>query len=624
MKCGCVLLYNQTGVSGVVVRIVEHLDKTQKRLLWLSADLFAFVLATIGAYLFFYAVVEMTIINYVIYTLIAFIIYLVISSLAQLDKRINRYSGITELISLFVVYYFSSVISGLLSLIILDQFSFRFTILAGMITSLIGVSFRIIWQNLYLSKYKNNNQTDDKRRVVVIGAGDGGSVFMTSYRRNPRQVEVVTILDKDPTKVGKIIGGIKVMGDQTLLPMLAKEQNVQEVIIAIPSLEPSEYEEILKIANDSGLDVYKMPPVEDVIQGVHRPAQDMEKINIGDLLGRKEVQLDESRLRTELEGKTILITGAGGSIGSEISRQVSQYNPRRIILLGHGENSIYLIHRELISKHIEVDYVPIIADVQDYERLLEVFHTEKPDIVYHAAAHKHVPLMEGNPAEALKNNVIGTYNVARAVDQSGVPKMVMISTDKAVRPPNVMGATKRMAELIVTGMDQVSESTFSAVRFGNVLGSRGSVIPVFESQIKSGGPVTVTDFRMTRYFMTIPEASRLVIFAGLQAAGGEVFILDMGNPVKILDLAKKMILLSGHTESEIQIVETGIRPGEKLYEELLTSTEQIENQIDDKIFIGKVATVSLAEIDQFLEELKQYSGNELKDKIIQFANDSAN
>ncbi|SNJ23329.1 nucleoside-diphosphate sugar isomerase [Streptococcus pneumoniae] len=443
---------------------------------------------------------------------------------------------------------------------------------------------------------------------------------MDSYQHPTSELELVGILDKDSKKKGQKLGGIPVLGSYDNLPELAKRHQIERVIVAIPSLDPSEYERILQMCNKLGVKCYKMPKVETVVQGLHQAGTGFQKIDITDLLGRQEIRLDESRLGAELTGKTILVTGAGGSIGSEICRQVSRFNPERIVLLGHGENSIYLVYHELIRKFQGIDYVPVIADIQDYDRLLQVFEQYKPAIVYHAAAHKHVPMMERNPKEAFKNNIRGTYNVAKAVDEAKVSKMVMISTDKAVNPPNVMGATKRVAELIVTGFNQRSQSTYCAVRFGNVLGSRGSVIPVFERQIAEGGPVTVTDFRMTRYFMTIPEASRLVIHAGAYAKDGEVFILDMGKPVKIYDLAKKMVLLSGHTESEIPIVEVGIRPGEKLYEELLVSTELVDNQVMDKIFVGKVNVMPLESINQKIGEFRTLSGDELKQAIIAFAN----
>ena len=290
------------------------------------------------------------------------------------------------------------------------------------------------------------------------------------------------------------------------------------------------------------------------------------------------------------------------------------------MLVGHGENSIYLIHRELQAAYGDtVELVPIIADIQDRNLIFDIMATYQPNVVYHAAAHKHVPLMEYNPHEAVKNNIFGTKNVAEAAKAANVEKFVMISTDKAVNPPNVMGATKRVAEMIVTGLNESGKTQFAAVRFGNVLGSRGSVVPVFEDQVKKGGPVTVTDFRMTRYFMTIPEASRLVIQAGHLAKGGEIFILDMGEPVQILELARKVILLSGHTEEEIGIVESGIRPGEKLYEELLSSEERVSEQIHEKIFVGRVTNKAPEVVASFINHLLTMDRVELKEVLIDFA-----
>lgn len=319
-----------------------------------------------------------------------------------------------------------------------------------------------------------------------------------------------------------------------------------------------------------------------------------------------------------------MVTGAGGSIGSEICRQVMRFNPRKLLLLGHGENSIYLINRELQNQYRnkETEIIPIIADVQDRPRIDMIMQIYHPDIVYHAAAHKHVPLMEYNPVEAVKNNVIGTRNVAESAKLHNVESFVMVSTDKANNPPNVMGSTKRIAEMIVTGLNEEGHTKFSAVRFGNVLGSRGSVIPVFKEQIAKGGPITVTDFRMTRYFMTIPEASRLVIQSGALAKGGEIFILDMSEPVKILDLAKQMIKLSGSSEDEIQIIESGIRPGEKLYEELLLDKERNDQQVFDKIFVGNIKGFSLEQVDEFVKTLDFSQPNVVGKKVVEFANAS--
>lgn len=604
---------------------IEQLSPSQRNIMWRLIDLCSFILAMLFASWAMRPIVEKSLLYFSTFILIMFGIYILVSRLSNQSKYITRYSDIKDFARLFLITMLSGLVSGIMCVLFFDQFFFRLVTIMILASGVICIGMRILWQSIYhYHKLETGKINDEKKTAILIGAGDGGSLFMETYRRNPQGLNIVGIIDQDLTKQGQVIGGVKVYGDETKIHELAKKFDAKEAIIAIPSLTPSEYEKLFEICNSNNLKVFKMPPVEEVILGLHEGEKVLKKVEIADLLGRKEVELDVETLQQELSGKVILVTGAGGSIGSEICRQVLHFGPRRIVLLGHGENSIYQIYHELQSSKTMVDLYPLIADIQDYERLKEVMKKYKPDIVYHAAAHKHVPLMEMNPVEAYKNNVLGTYNVARAVDAMKVPKMVMISTDKAVKPPNVMGATKRIAELIMTGMNDQSESLFCAVRFGNVLGSRGSVIPVFEKQIAQGGPVTITDFRMVRYFMTIPEASRLVIFAGAHAHGGEVFILDMGDPVKILDLAKKMIMLSGKNLNEIEIIETGIRPGEKLYEELLTSTEHISRSVDEKIFIGKVVVEPMERIDSFIDELKRYSGDELKQKMIDFANQSAN
>ncbi len=367
-----------------------------------------------------------------------------------------------------------------------------------------------------------------------------------------------------------------------------------------------------------GVELLKMPNIEDVMSGELEVNQ-LKKVEVEDLLGRDPVELDMDMISNELTNKTILVTGAGGSIGSEICRQVCNFYPERIILLGHGENSIYLINRELRNRFGKnVDIVPIIADVQNRARMFEIMEMYKPYAVYHAAAHKHVPLMEDNPEEAVRNNILGTKNTAEAAKNAEVKKFVMISTDKAVNPPNVMGASKRIAEMIIQSLnDETHRTNFVAVRFGNVLGSRGSVIPLFKSQIEEGGPVTVTHPEMTRYFMTIPEASRLVLQAGALAEGGEVFVLDMGEPVKIVDLARNLIKLSGKKEDDIRITFTGIRPGEKMYEELMNKDEIHPEQVFEKIYRGKVQHMKCNEVEAIIQDIvNDFS----KEKIINYAN----
>ena len=608
-------------ITDYVIDLVEVLNKQQKQIFWGFFDIASMVLSIIVSYILFYGLINPTPADYVIYTALTFLFYQIMIGFWGLNASISRYSKITDFMKIFFGVMISSILSYIICYAFLPLFSVRFIVLFILLTTFLILLPRITWQSIY-SRRKKGNGDGEHRRTFLIGAGDGGALFMDSYQHPTSDLELVGILDDDEKKKGQKLGKIPVLGSYNELPELAKRYRVEKVIVAIPSLDPSEYERILQMCNQLNIKCFKMPKVESVVQGLHPSVSSFQKLDLADLLGRQEIRLDESRIGDEIHGKTILVTGAGGSIGSEICRQISRFSPERVVLLGHGENSIYLIYHELIRSFQGIDYVPVIADIQDYERLLQVFEQYEPAIVYHAAAHKHVPMMERNPKEAFKNNILGTYNVARAVDAARVPKMVMISTDKAVNPPNVMGATKRVAELIVTGFNQRSQSTYCAVRFGNVLGSRGSVIPVFERQIAEGGPVTVTDFRMTRYFMTIPEASRLVIHAGAYAKDGEVFILDMGKPVRIYDLAKKMVLLSGHTENEIPIVEVGIRPGEKLYEELLVSTELVENQVMDKIFVGKVNVMPLDRIDQKIEEFRALRGAELKRAIISFANET--
>ena len=608
-------------MTDYVIDLVEVLNKQQKQVFWGFFDIASMVLSIIVSYILFYGLINPAPVDYVIYTGLTFIFYQLMIGFWGLNASISRYSKITDFMKIFFGVTISSILSYIICYAFLPLFSIRFIVLFILLTTFLILLPRITWQLIY-SRRKKGNGAGEHRRTFLIGAGDGGALFMDSYQHPTSDLELVGILDDDEKKKGQKLGKIPVLGSYNELPELAKRYRVEKVIVAIPSLDPSEYERILQMCNQLNIKCFKMPKVESVVQGLHPSVSSFQKLDLADLLGRQEIRLDESRIGDEIHGKTILVTGAGGSIGSEICRQVSRFSPERVVLLGHGENSIYLIYHELIRKFQGIDFVPVIADIQDYDRLLQVFEQYEPAIVYHAAAHKHVPMMERNPKEAFKNNILGTYNVARAVDAARVPKMVMISTDKAVNPPNVMGATKRVAELIVTGFNQRSKSTYCAVRFGNVLGSRGSVIPVFERQIAEGGPVTVTDFRMTRYFMTIPEASRLVIHAGAYAKDGEVFILDMGKPVRIYDLAKKMVLLSGHTENEIPIVEVGIRPGEKLYEELLVSTELVENQVMDKIFVGKVNVMPLDRINQKIEEFRALRGAELKRAIISFANET--
>ncbi|MFW3612487.1 polysaccharide biosynthesis protein [Staphylococcus caprae] len=482
---------------------------------------------------------------------------------------------------------------------------------------LIGGS-RIFWR--VGRKYVVGGRTHRKKPTLIVGAGRGGSLLIRQMLKSPEMnLEPVLAVDDDPNKRKLTIADtVKVQGTIKDIPYLVNKFKIKRIIIAIPTLSASRYKEINDICNSTGIELYKMPSIENVITGELEVNQ-IKRVEVDDLLGRDPVELDMAMISQVLTNKTIIITGAGGSIGSEISRQISKFKPQKLVLLGHGENSIYLIHQELTNIYKNsIEIIPVIADVQDRTRIKEIINKYKPYVIYHAAAHKHVPLMEDNPVEAFKNNVLGTKNVAEMAKEAKVSKFVMVSTDKAVNPPNVMGATKRMAEMVVQSLnDETSSTDFVAVRFGNVLGSRGSVIPLFKKQIAAGGPVTVTHPEMTRYFMTIPEASRLVLQAGALAEGGEVFVLDMGEPVKIVDLAKNLIRLSGKKVEEIGIEFTGIRPGEKMYEELLNKDEIHPEQVFQKIYRGKVKQVSKEEIEALINDLKSDFN---KEKIIKIAN----
>jgi FlaA1/EpsC-like NDP-sugar epimerase len=398
--------------------------------------------------------------------------------------------------------------------------------------------------------------------------------------------------------------GLPVIGGREKIPEVIDQYSIQDIVIAIPSAPRSEIAKIIDICKNTKTSTKILPSVADLING-RVSVKSIREVRVEDLLGRDSVEVNLNEIAGYVKDQVVLVTGAGGSIGSELCRQISSYAPKKLLLLGRGENSIYEIELELRKSYPQM-LEALIADIQDRSRMKEVFDLYRPSVVFHAAAHKHVPLMEQNPAEAVKNNIFGTKNVAECADEYGSSHFIMISTDKAVNPTSVMGATKRVAEIFIQGLDRISSTKFVAVRFGNVLGSRGSVIPVFQKQIQEGGPVTVTHPDMVRYFMTIPEAVQLVIQAGALAKGGEIFILDMGEPVKIVDLARNLIRLSGLLpDQDIKIEYTGIRPGEKLFEEILTNEEGISATKHDRILVGKPMNVSWDELQLKLMELQQ-------------------
>ncbi|WP_239749811.1 nucleoside-diphosphate sugar epimerase/dehydratase [Mammaliicoccus sp. O-M53] len=602
---------------------MEYISTKQRLMMLLVIDS---LIVTFSVFLGYY-ILEPYFENYSIKTLILSSLILLIShhvfaQIFDLYHRAWEYASVSELILIVKAVTGSIVATGIIVPIVTQQPPFlRLYFITWMMHLLLIGGSRLSWRIFRKAFISNEGK---KKPTLIVGGGRGGSLLIRQMINTPYMgMEPVLVVDDDPNKQKmSITSGVKVQGYISDIPDLVKKFNIKKIIIAIPTLSQNRLREINKLCEGARVEVFKMPNIENVMSGEIEVNQ-LKKVEVEDLLGRDPVELDMASISNELTQKTILVTGAGGSIGSEICRQVCKFTPEKIILLGHGENSIYHIHQELTRIYKEqIEVVPIIADVQDKERMKKIMQDYKPYVVYHAAAHKHVPLMEYNPQEAIKNNILGTRNTAEAAKLAEVSKFVMVSTDKAVNPPNVMGASKRIAEMVIQSMNnETSKTDFVAVRFGNVLGSRGSVIPLFKKQIEAGGPVTVTHPEMTRYFMTIPEASRLVLQAGALATGGEVFVLDMGKPVKIVDLAKNLIRLSGYKEEDIGIEFSGIRPGEKLFEELLNKDEIHPEQVYEKIYRGKVKDVD-ENLYIFVDEIVNIKDSSMiKKKILRYVNE---
>ncbi len=444
-----------------------------------------------------------------------------------------------------------------------------------------------------------------KKRTMLIGAGAASAMAIKEFNSsNNSNNNVICLIDDNVNKHGRRVRGVKVVGGREKISETVKKLGIEEIVFCIPSASLQTRNELLEICSSTGAKLKSLPSLAQLANGDLNVSQ-MKDVSIEDLLGRTQVHTDNSVITPKVFGKTVLVTGGGGSIGSELCRQIAELRPAKLIIFDIYENNAYDIQLELKRKHPELDLLVLIGSVRDVDRVNYIFDTYRPHLVCHAAAHKHVPLMEDSPAEAIKNNVFGTYNVAKAAGEFGTKLFILISTDKAVNPTNVMGASKRMCEMIVQSMNTLYKTEYIAVRFGNVLGSNGSVIPLFKKQIAAGGPVTVTDKRITRFFMTIPEAVSLILQAGAFAEGGEVFVLDMGQPVRIDDMARKMIRLSGfEPDVDIRVEYTGLRPGEKLYEELLLETEGLQKTANDLIYIGHQRMYSPEEIQDKLNTLR--------------------
>ena len=554
--------------------------------------------------------------------ILSLVAYYVFSYFFNLYWRDWEYASVYEVITVVKCVSATVIVSTISGLAFFDtKITWQFLIVCWLLL-VISIGGVRLSMRVFREFFADSSIMENAKPTLIVGAGAAGTLLVRQMLMHPAmRMDPIAFVDDDPDKLRKDVYGVRILGAIKDIERIVDTMGITKVVIAMPSLPIKKLNEVYDVARKTGAECVSLPNIDDVMSG-NLHVQQLRNVEIEDLLGRDPVHLDQTMIEKQLRGKKILVTGAGGSIGSEICRQVAKFKPKEIVILGHGENSIYQLNMELVGKYSQhFTITPVIADVQDRKRIFEVMDKYKPDVVYHAAAHKHVPLMELNPREAVKNNILGTRNVAEAASHARVKAFVMVSTDKAVNPPNIMGATKRLCEMIVQDMAIRSEYTkFVAVRFGNVLGSRGSVIPLFKKQIAEGGPITVTHPDIVRYFMTIPEAAQLVIQAGALARGGEIFVLDMGQPVKIVDLAKNLIRLSGYDEGDIEIKFTGLRPGEKMYEELLNEGEVNPKQVFPKIHIGIADNSKINRVYNFIENFESYTDQQLHDELIDIAN----
>ena len=554
--------------------------------------------------------------------ILATLIYQIILTIFRTYHNITRYENGKD----YLIYVLACLISctimiffNILRVIpIVDE---RVNLIAALmiVTAIIG--YRVFLRMILSNQYKDPEleENSEKKNVLVIGAGDATRILLGTIKSSMKDsYNVIGLIDDNTNKVNYAISGNKILGTRYDIPRICKENNVEVIFFTISNISSDDRRKILEICQETGCKVRILPGTKELIK--NKPlVQNFRDVQIEDLLGREPIRLDNKNIGELIKDKVVLVTGGGGSIGSELCRQIIKFKPQRLVIVDIYENNLYDIEQELKFNYPKIQIDAIVASVREKERLNEIFAEYKPYLVFHAAAHKHVPLMETSPLEAIKNNVFGTYNVVNCADEYGVKRFILISTDKAVNPTNIMGATKRLCEMIVQAKNKVSNTEYAAVRFGNVLGSNGSVVPLFKKQIAKGGPVTVTHKEITRFFMTIPEAVSLVLQAMSTAEGGEIFVLDMGEPVKIYDMATKLIKLSGlEPNVDIQIKVTGLRPGEKLYEELLMSEEGLQATKHDKIHVAEPMKIDMNMIEEKLAELKnllENCNNDQKDEI---------
>lgn len=544
----------------------------------------------------------------IVTTVLTCVLYLVASVVSGAHKNILRYMGMRDLAveiftcaAVFVVAAFAAIFWKEMLM------RSEIVLLTGCIALALMFMFRIFVRQSYVMSKMRKKEPKTKRRALVIGGGEAAMVFLDDIFVEHKEYEIVGLIDDDSSRLGGRIRGVEVIGNRFDIEKICREKEVEEIFFCILTIDAKEKAKILKICSNTGCRIRVMPGVSDLslASSIYRQTK---KVSIEELLEREAVKLDISEISAYIKDRCVVVTGGGGSIGSELCRQIAKFKPKKLIIIDIYENTAYTLEQEMRYKNPQLDFEVIIASVRDKKRIKNIFETRRPDIVFHAAAHKHVPLMENNPTEAVKNNIFGTYNCAVCASEAKVKRFVLISTDKAVNPTNIMGATKRVCEMIIQSINEVSGTEFVAVRFGNVLGSNGSVVPLFKAQIEAGGPVTLTHKEVTRFFMTIPEATQLVLQAGACANGGEIFVLDMGEPVKIYDLAVNLITLSGLKPGvDIPIKITGLRPGEKLYEELLMSEEGLSDTKHEKIYIAKPMHFEWKKLNEKLDIINKYA-----------------
>lgn len=557
------------------------------------------------------------------YTFLAVLIYAGTNQICLLKFRcydsLWKCGGEKEVANIFMACFCAIIPASILLMFANYNMNIVFYIVNTLMIIVAMVSLRIVYRTMRRIVIKSEviQNADQSTKVLIVGAGEAGNMIVRELFKNTNLKKIpVAVVDDDKNKQGKYVYDVPVVGKIDDIEEIVKTHSIQEIIICIANINPKRKKEIINICKKTNLKIKTIPGIYEIIDGKVNVTK-LRDVQIEDLLGRNQIEINLNDMHGIIKNKVVMVTGGGGSIGSELCRQIAKYEPKQLIILDIYENNAYDIQQELIRHyHKDLNLKVLIASIRDEEKMNTIFEKYKPEIVFHAAAHKHVPLMEDSPCEAVKNNVFGTLNVAKLSSKYKVDKFVLISTDKAVNPTNIMGATKRCCEMIIQSLNKTSDTEFVAVRFGNVLGSNGSVVPLFKKQIAEGGPVTVTHEEVTRFFMTIPEAVSLVLQASAMAKGGEIFVLDMGEPVKIIDLARNLIKLSGYEPNvDINIEVTGLRPGEKLYEEVLMDEEGLTRTSNDQIRIGKPIKIDEAEFKRELSMLKRVAENNQDEKV---------